>query len=111
MTVPFADVASRIVTCSLSQELCEECVCPDVVANVSVGGRSEPVDDQGMGNDDIAVLSIAKEDATGLQGQMLRGLGRDGLVCVVSQFDACRWSSHRWLLSAPVGRFRTSPAG
>jgi hypothetical protein len=87
MAVPFADVASWVVICSLSQELREDRVRTYVIPNVSVRGLPAPVDNQGMGYHDGAVLLVAEEDATGLPRKVLRRLGRDDLVCVALEND------------------------
>jgi hypothetical protein len=94
VAVPLADVTGWIIIRSRGQERCEENVRSDVVAHVTVGGRSWAVDNEGMGDDDVGVFPVAEEDATRFPRQMSSGLGDDDLDCLLAQLDPCCWPGH-----------------
>lgn len=82
--MPLTDVTNWIIAISFGQERVKKRICPGLIANVTDGGCALLGDQQGMGDNDGAAFPIAKKDATCLHGQILRGLGGDGLVGILA---------------------------
>ena len=100
--MPFADVSDRVVVGAIFEEGTQQLVGLHIVAQIAVRGHEFPIHDQGMGDDDVGVLAITEQHASGLEWQVLRGLGGDQGVRRVLEVNSRRGAPHCCVLSSSV---------